>query len=227
MFWRAPKSRDSLSLQKKNNFKPSTAVIMAAVFLLILVSSAALLYWEDNRPAALLNKALQNMEKRKELQVKIEEEGKGYNLSFKGIIVDERLIGEIPEYSLHILYRQSPGELYVKDLKEEQWKKAAELDLDELKTFLSSPLKALKSPSIEGSSFVENKQSRKEGGEKEKKVVKLYIPQKELDHKLNPGSELYCSVHINQEEEFISKIYYDLKDPDSGKAVLERTYHFE
>jgi hypothetical protein len=159
------------------------------------------------------------------LEIEILEQGQDYKLKFQGNLHNNNILyGNISDYMLDV-YKDSLGELFVRDQRDSIWKKAGALELDSLRDLLVSPLGLL----VEWSHLFK-KARFVNYSEEGKKVVLLNISQQELqkamhsnDFFMNPLS-LECIVFIDPEKVFIEQIIFSFYDQKLEKNILCRTF---
>jgi hypothetical protein len=216
-------------LFKKRNTNLELEKLLLPVLLLLLVVLAYynIIFLENARPGRILKKTLQSMEQNyNNLDIEIVERGQGYRINFKGNLRDKDIIyGNIPNYMLEI-YKHSSGELFVKDLKDGTWKRAAELELDSLQDFFISPFELLV---LWSHLFKEAKFVNYSGGKE--KVILLNISPQELekttflqDYLTQNPFGLECLVFIEPEELFINQVILSFYDNKNLESILSRTF---
>lgn len=204
-------------------------ILIPVLFLLLLVLAFYnLVLLENSRPRKMLEKTLFSMENNTVfLEVDIQERGAGYKLDFRGNTAGKEVIyGEIPEYKLEI-YKQSE-ELFIKDLKDGEWKRASDIGLESLEGFLVSPFELLDlwTYLFKDARFIKYP----EGLEK---VILINVSPEDL-HKAglfqsysqeNPLS-LECLIFIEEDKLFINQIILSLYDNSNLKHILHRNFSF-
>ena len=198
---------------------------MLPVLLLLFV---ALLYYnfaytETTRPGAMLQETLHNMEHNFDaFELEIIERGPGYTMEFQGNLKNNNIIyGKISNYKLDI-YKHSSGKLFIKDLKDDSWKQAIELELDSLQGFFISPLQLL----VSWSDLFKKAKFVKYPGEEER-VILLDVPPQEFVRTVFPGNSLEeksllleCLVYIDPDEQFINQMNLTLFEQNLSKIIL-------
>ncbi|MDO9535855.1 MAG: hypothetical protein Q7J85_11120 [Bacillota bacterium] len=205
-------------------------ILIPVLFLLLLVLAFYnMVILENSRPGKMLEKTLYSMENNAVfLEVDIQERGAGYKLDFQGNAVGKKVIyGEISEYKLEV-YKQSE-ELFIKDLKDGEWKKASDMGLESLERFLVSPFELLDlwTYLFKDASFIKYP----EGLEK---VILINVSPEDL-HKTeifqsysheNPLS-LECLIFIEEDKLFINQIILSLYDNSNLKHIVRRNFSFK
>lgn len=215
-----------LVLKPRNSYRELEKFLMPLFLLVLFVLAYYHIAFLESAPGKMLQKTLQNMEQNfANLEIRIVEQGTGYTLNFQGNLDHNATIyGKISDYKLDIC-KHSSGELFIKDLKDGVWKKAAALGLESLQDFLSSPLELLFSWShlFKGAKF-----ARFSGGEE--KVVTFLVPPVEqaktvlwVDTMPQPMS-MECVVFIEPEKLFIKQVVLSFYDQQRAEKVLSRTF---
>jgi hypothetical protein len=204
-------------------------VLILVLFLLLLaLAFYNMVILENSRPGKMLEKTLYNMEKNAVfLEIDIQERGADYKLDFQGNTVGKKIIyGEISEYKLEVY--QHSDELFIKDLKDGEWKKASEMGLESLERFLVSPFELLDlwSYLFKDASFIKYP----EGLER---VIMVNVSPEDLykaeifksyAHE-NPLS-LECLIFIEEDKLFINQIILSLYDKNNFKHIVRRNFSF-
>lgn len=205
-------------------------IIIPAIFLLfITLAYYNIIYLEQVRPGRMLEKTMQNMEQNFEhLKIDIKERGRDHKIAFTGnILGNEVVYGEILDYSLKIMKAKNSGELYIKDLKDNIWKKASEVGLESLDNLLISPFQLLDSCShlFKEAKFV-NYQSGKE------KVILINISPGNLqktgffDDYSTKEIWIECLIFVDEDKLFINRLILSLYDNGSDDNIIYREFSF-
>lgn len=209
-----------------NREKVLAAVILILFLIIVSMIVLAIREAKARQPQKLLQAAVNAMQENdKLLGVQITEQGEGYILKFYGRMRGKcTLSGEFPDYKLQI-YRNQRGDLYVKDLIEECWEKAAALKLDNLEDLLVAPLKILE----------QNQEHFKEavfagGGEENEHVIRFPLePASFLPALVLPagaGLSPECILYVTEGNLFVSRVSFVLFDHVSQKEIINRTLLF-
>lgn len=114
---------------------------ISALNVLIIASLVYLLFLRPASPGSpaynLTVKALENLKKNENYVLYIYEHAGEDSLSFRGNFAEGCLTGTILEHNVHIYYK--PDDLYVRYNDESDWEKTDEVELAELKAFLTTP----------------------------------------------------------------------------------------
>jgi len=203
-------------------------LIPVLLILLLVLAIYNMVILENSRPGKLLEKTLNSMENEAVfLEVVIQERGAGYKLDFQGNALGKKLMyGEISEYKLEV-YKESE-DLFIKDLKDGEWKKASDIGLESLERFLVSPFELLDlwAYLFRDASFIKYP----DGTEK---VILINVSPEDL-HKAelfqsysheNPLS-LECLVFIEEDSLFINQIILSLYDNSNFEHIIRRNFSF-
>lgn len=213
----------------KKEFFSVSSILVLSIFLLVVGTNV--IFIMKSSPGRLLKDALKNIEnKQNNLEILIKERGADYLLTFQGNLYGGRILhGKFIDYDLEV-YKVGKGKIYVRDLKDNLWKEAAELSLGNLEDFFHSPFVLLQDCS---SYFQKGKYVK--GHVKNGKVIVLRIP---ADHLalLNIFQdymqyELYslvleCFIFVQEDSLFINQIQLFLHDERSKKNILRRFFFF-
>ncbi|NMB34686.1 MAG: hypothetical protein GX989_00170 [Firmicutes bacterium] len=216
-------------IKKKAGVKWEKFIAPVLFLLFIVLIFFHLLLLKNTHPGKTLQNALQNMEKNEELlELEIQEEGSGYEMNFRGSFKDEAIRGRFSGYGLEV-YKHSSGSLFVKDLKDDLWKKPAELGLEALEDFFISPLELLSA----WSHLFRNARFAHQSEELEKeRIIRLPVPTPEAEktaflHNFlrDAGTGLECLIFLEPDTLFINRIVLSLQD-DRFAGAVTRTLSF-
>lgn len=193
---------------------------------LLVLTCYQLLLLKNTHPGKILQSALHHMEQNRAcLGLDIQEKGPGYEMAFLGSFANNAMQGRFPAYELEI-YKDSSGELYVKDLKDGSWKKAAGLELQALEDFFVSPFTLLTAWShlFRNARFVHPAEEQGKG-----KTILLPVPALEAEktallqnYSRGSISRLECLIFLEPDSLFVNRIVFSLQDERSA-SVIKRT----
>lgn len=218
-------------LPVKRFLKEQKEYLLLAVLglLLLTLSYYNLVFLERVSPGMLLEKTLHSMtENYAYLEMDIQEKGAGYSLSFSGVMMEGKLIqGTINDYMLDVIYRPGKGELYARDIRDDLWKTACEMELDNLKDFFFNPIEMLKLH--EGLA-----RKARYGRTETDRVVVLALPLADIKGERylgDSGEELLiaeCLFFIaeTEGEYFLNRLYYSVYGQSGEEKLFSRSFTF-
>jgi hypothetical protein len=203
--------------------------IVPLLLLLVTISGYLnFMLFNNTGPGKILGAALQKMEQNKScLTVEIQEKGQTYNLNFSGNFKNGEIYGQLPAYELEV-YKHASGILFIKDLKDNLWKKAPALELQSLQEYFISPFELLAtwSPLFSSARLVNIPESRE-------KAILLHVPATELaetgflqNQPPDCLSQLKCLVFLELEDLFINQVVFSLQNDEGTGSIFSRTFSF-
>lgn len=215
-------------LEKKIALEWKKGIVPLLLLLVAISGYLNFMLFNNTGPGRILGAALQKMEQTEGLfTLEIQEKGQTYNLNFKGHYKNREIYGHIPAYELEV-YKHTSGVIFVKDLKDNLWKKAPALKLQSLQEYFVSPFELLATWShlFSSAQLINNPGGRE-------KVILLHVPAAELaktgflqSHPQSCPSELQCLVNLDTDNLFINRIVLSLQNSKSRGSIFSRTFSF-
>ena len=216
--------------KKKAGVKWEKFVVPVLLLLFAVLICFHLLLLKNAHPGKTLQNALQNMEQNKaRLGLEIQEKGPGYEMNFVGSFKGKAIRGRFPAYGLEV-YKHSSGSFFVKDLKDDLWKKPAELGLESLEDFFISPLELLP---IWSHLFKNARFTHLADGQEKEQIIRLPVSAPEAvktasfhNYPREDASGLECLIFLEPNTLFINRVVFSLQNSHSA-GVVNRTFSFE
>ncbi len=207
-------------LNRKPILNKEKVLISLIIILSILIVYLGYTEMKRVQPSLMIHNALQQMNGYERLSLQIVEKGNGYALTFDGKLLGEKVVsGAISEYDLDI-YLNRYGELFIKDLIDDTWKDAGDLELEELKYFFKMPFELLKQNQEKFSD------ARFLGGNEKEHVIMLILPTGDFfPYPMSEDSQVNCFLFIEDETLFIYKITFLIYE-NGEHEIFRRTFFF-